>query len=892
MRNKFVEVEAEINYYNPLVVCVSETWLMPTDSLNMYNVEGYASYFNNRQSKRGGGTMIMVSKLLASRELSSAVTSNNAFNVCSVLVGRGSKRILVVAVYRAPWATSADTKELCKVLDRAVVKNDRVVIVGDFNLPSLPTVNAWMPSELNDFALQHNLVQIARDATRENALLDLVITSQHFASSSVNNLPPIGGSDHATQFVQLRAIVHTQSRVMRKEVNYIKLGNILSQFDWIAFFADCNYVDTYASKFNAALLTAVADCTRYKPAYKRRRLPEHVVQLLHEKKAKWLEAKITGDYTSYKAARKTARAAIRRHRRNVESRLIYNNDSKAFYSYINNKRKNDKQICLAINDKALTDREAAEAFQAQFVTNFSPAFGAGHQIDVNNTDVQGFMPTCNERLIFEVMKACSNSDSSPDGISYKLLKAISQYIIRPLNIIFQQSIFNGIFPSVWKRAVVLPLYKGKGDRAIAASYRPISLCSCIGKLLEKIMQTQLVDYLNVNNILSERQHGFTHGKSTVTNIIACDAAITDVMLAGHAYDLLSFDFKAAFDKVPHRCVVEALAGIGVAGTALRWFDSFLSGRTQLVKVNDSLSDVCEVASGVIQGSVCGSTLYTIVADSLLRRLKLPAWSFADDIKYLADVTVHGRDIVQADVDTIAQWSAEHLMPLTIEKCAVLHGGRKQPRHEYVLQGRSLASVDSFKDLGLVRTSDSSYTTHCETAAASASRAAGAIRRAFQLKAPQLLWPAFQSYVAPVAMYASQAWNPLLRKDANAIEKVQRRYTKYIHGLGDIPYESRLKQLNAMSLEKRRQFADLVFAYKSLNGHFNCAPEDFGLLRVTSHTRGGGIQLVQRRATSKITESLFSVRVPSCWNKLPVKITSSASLCTFKRLLKTHLLSVN
>ena len=145
--------------------------------------------------------MIMVSKLLASRELSSAVTSNNAFNVCSVLVGRGSKRILIVAVYRAPWATSADTKELGKVLDRAVVKNDRVVIVGDFNLPSLSTVNAWMPSELNDFALQHNLVQIARDATRENALLDLVITNQYFASSSVNNLPPIDGSDHATQFV-------------------------------------------------------------------------------------------------------------------------------------------------------------------------------------------------------------------------------------------------------------------------------------------------------------------------------------------------------------------------------------------------------------------------------------------------------------------------------------------------------------------------------------------------------------------------------------------------------------------------------------------------------------------------------------------------------------------
>ena len=63
--------------------------------------------------------------------------------------------------------------------------------------------------------------------------------------------------------------------------------------------------------------------------------------------------------------------------------------------------------------------------------------------------------------------------------------------------------------------------------------------------------------------------------------------------------------------------------------------------------------------------------------------------------------------------------------------------------------------DSFKDLGLVRTSNSSYSTHCEMTAARANRAAGAMRRAFQLKAPQLLWPVFQSYVAPIAIYCSQ-----------------------------------------------------------------------------------------------------------------------------------------
>ena len=133
---------------------------------------------------------------------------------------------------------------------------------------------------------------------------------------------------------------------------------------------------------------------------------------------------------------------------------------------------------------------------------------------------------------------------------------------------------------------------------------------------------------------------------------------------------------------------------------------------------------------MIQGSACGPVLYTVVADSLLRRLKLPAWAFADDFKLLADVAAHSRDVIQQDVDTINQWSDERSMPLSIEKCAVMHCGKNQWLHSYMIKGKSLMCVDSFKDLGLVRTSNSNYSTHCEMTAARANRAAGAVRRAF------------------------------------------------------------------------------------------------------------------------------------------------------------------
>ena len=91
------------------------------------------------------------------------------------------------------------------------------------------------------------------------------------------------------------------------------------------------------------------------------------------------------------------------------------------------------------------------------------------------------------------------------------------------------------------------------------------MCSCLGKLLEKVVQSQLTIYLQPNNLLSTAQLGFTAGRSTVTNILSCDAVIADATLSVHAYDIFSFDFKAAFDNAPHSFVIQALADKGIKG---------------------------------------------------------------------------------------------------------------------------------------------------------------------------------------------------------------------------------------------------------------------------------------------------------------------------------------
>ena len=113
-------------------------------------------------------------------------------------------------------------------------------------------------------------------------------------------------------------------------------------------------------------------------------------------------------------------------------------------------------------------------------------------------------------------------------------------------------------------------------------------------------------------------------------------------------------------------------------------------------------------------------LYTILIYPLLHLLIFPKSAFADDIKFVADVTTNTCKTVQAEVTKITDWSDSHSMPLTIEKSSVMQCGYNQPSYNCTSHGASLQSVDKFADLGIQQTSCAGYTSHCKENSAKAS----------------------------------------------------------------------------------------------------------------------------------------------------------------------------
>ena len=171
----------------------------------------------------------------------------------------------------------------------------------------------------------------------------------------------------------------------------------------------------------------------------------------------------------------------------------------------------------------------------------------------------------------------------------RLLIAACQIIAQPLTSLFNKSLENGLFPESWKRANVIPIYKQKGEKSSYKNYRPISLLSCVGKLLEKCVQKHLVNFLNENNIITASQSGFTSGDSTTYQLLSISDDFLSALDRSTSTQAIFFDISKAFDKVWHRGLIHKLNGVGIRGSLLAWFDNYLKNRTQAVVINQPCS---------------------------------------------------------------------------------------------------------------------------------------------------------------------------------------------------------------------------------------------------------------------------------------------------------------
>ena len=143
---------------------------------------------------------------------------------------------------------------------------------------------------------------------------------------------------------------------------------------------------------------------------------------------------------------------------------------------------------------------------------------------------------------------------------------------------------------------------------------------------------------------------------------------------------------------------------------------------------------------------------------------------------------------------------------------------------------------------------------------------------------------FTTHVRPIIEYASCIWNTGYIEDVEKLECVQRRWTKQVEGMGELPYSERLKQLNLYSVQGRLLRADLLQYWKIFHGKSSISADDFFRLSPNIGTRGHSLKLQVPRANTDVRKRSFSYRQVLIWNSLPEKVVAAPNVSAFKRLL--------
>lgn len=499
-------------------------------------------------------------------------------------------------------------------------------------------------------------------------------------------------------------------------------------------------------------------------------------------------------------------------------------------------------------------------------------------------------------------KLNENKSQGPDQMHPRVLKELRKQISKPITDIFNKSLMDGKLPSNWKEANITAIFK-KGSKSEAGNYRPVSLTSIIGKTLEKLVRDSIVKHMDKNNLLSNNQFGFVSGRSTQLQLLMVLEEWTEIVDNGGELDVIYMDFMKAFDKVPHRRLIQKLEGYGVSKRTTNWIQDFLSNRCQRVIVNGESSKTYPVISGIPQGSVLGPILFVVYINDLPEIPDSKSPLFADDTKLYREIkSYRDVEIMQNDLNNLQKWSDKWLLKFHPNKCKVLSiKSKEKTKRKYYMNGTAnqiqLENITSEKDIGVTVDADLNFTAHIQLGVNKANSILGLIRRSFTYLDEKMFKLLYKSLVRPHLEYASSVWSPYKLKDIDLVENVQRRASKLIPGFKNLTYPERLQRLNLPTLQHRRIRGDLINTFKIVNNVYdNRVTKNIFQMDVNSRTRGHTKKIFKKRCRLEIRKNFFSFRVIDNWNSLPQDIVDAKDVKHFEILLdkfwKNNNLSIN
>ncbi|CAH2097152.1 unnamed protein product [Euphydryas editha] len=520
----------------------------------------------------------------------------------------------------------------------------------------------------------NNLYQFNSVGNCDGRQLDLVLSN--FSNVKVSKAPDLLSALDAYHPNLLIAVEHSHSSYLRSnrrshysyfKADYSAIVREIRSLNWVQLLNDSHSVDTMVQIFYSHLYKIIETLVPKRKS-KLAKYPvwfsQGLIRLISEKekyRRKFSKYHNPRDNLEFKITRKRCHKlydiCFKEYRRKTE--LNIRKDPKQFWSYFKNLKGRDSSLPASMRlDDTMAD--SGSSIANLFAQHFSSIFTQTTHVVNNNikrsTNLQQ-LPKF-RFLEVEVLRKIKglniHKGMGPDNIPPIFVKRCGVAIALPLTMIFNRSLQEGIFPNVWKKARIVPVFK-KDDRTDIKNYRPISILSCFSKLFESLVHSILARHFE--NLLDNSQHGFRGGLSVQTNL---SNFITDLMVEvdkGNEIDAIYTDFSSAFDKVDHIILLNKLSQCGIGPCLLKWIESYLHQRPQTVVVNGFESAEYIARSGVPQGSHLGPLLFLAFINDITTVIRHSKCSlYADDLKIYRTVGSNvDVQLLQADLDVIVNY---------------------------------------------------------------------------------------------------------------------------------------------------------------------------------------------------------------------------------------------
>ena len=530
--NKFSELHLVLSGGAFDIIVVTETWFskLYTDAFILNNCN-YSIYRCDRKERVGGGCCIIFKSQFKICPVKISDPSGINIQMICVDILDCIVKYRLIACYMPPHLPSEYLNMFLNTIEPIIDFDATTILLGDFNMN---TCNC--SCDFFNFMQQHGFNQLVRDPTRYDNILDFVFTNDPFAIFNLEVNQPFSTSDHNSitfcivSFIKNETDAGESARYNFQKADWQKIAEMLKLINWTELFLNRDYQELW-DIFHGVLLGILNACvpkllcarrnTRNYKCY-----PKNIIKMQNKKRIlgqAWQKTKSVLTKLRYRKVAADCRKAIFDYYTSLELKVINSNNLGQFYKYANRKLSSRSGIGVIRNENGEFISDPAgqadmfnEFFAASFVSdnNSNPPFSSRAPPGVGLANI-----AFTQRDVYlKLNKLKVNTAGGPDTLSPLFLKNISCFITAPLAFMFEEFFKNAFVPSIWSTAFVRPIFK-TGDASSVNNYRPISLtCTCC-KIMESIINDQMVEFLFENKLISKHQHGFIKKRSTCTQLL-------------------------------------------------------------------------------------------------------------------------------------------------------------------------------------------------------------------------------------------------------------------------------------------------------------------------------------------------------------------------------------